>query len=75
MPDLESDEPVEQNKKQRGQGLKLLTPDQMLSRLPFTLAELKAGNNSKKLKNEIRQVFYLLYRSEKLTKDIYNHLI
>ena len=41
---------------QEGQGLKILTPDQTLSRLPITLAELKAGNNSEKLKNEIRQL-------------------
>ena len=43
---------------QRGQGLKILTPDQMLSRLPITLAQLKAGNNSEKLKNEIRQLLH-----------------
>ena len=49
-----------------GRGLKILTPDQMLSRLPITSAQLKAGNNSKKLKNEIRQLFYSLYRSKKL---------
>ena len=42
-----------------GRGLKILTPDQMLNRLPITLAQLKAGNNSKKLKNEIRQLFFL----------------
>ena len=60
---------------QSGQGLKILTPNQMLSRLPIALAQLKAGNNSQKLKNEIRQLLYSLYRSEKLTKDIYNHLI
>ena len=59
---------------QRGQGLKLFTPGQMLSRLPITLAQLKAGNNSQKLKNEIRQLLYSLYRSKKLTKTIYNHL-
>ena len=40
---------------QEGQGLKILTPDQMLSRLPISLVQLKAGNNSEKLKNEIRQ--------------------
>ena len=45
---------------QQGQGLKILTPDQMLSRLPITLAQLKAGNNSQKLKNEIRQLLYSL---------------
>ena len=54
MPELESEEPAEQNKKQRGVGLKILTPNQMLSRLPITLAKLKAGNNSQKLINEIR---------------------
>ena len=45
---------------QSGGGLKILTPDQMLSRLPITLAQIKAGNNSKKLKNEIRQLLYSL---------------
>ena len=47
---------------QSGQGLKILTPNQMLSRLPISLAQLKAGNNSEKLKNEIRQLLYSLYR-------------
>ena len=47
---------------QSGQGLKILTPNQMLSRLPISLAQLKAGNNSEKLKNEIRQILYSLYR-------------
>ena len=45
---------------QLGVGLKILTPDQMLSRLPITLAQLKAGNNSQKLTNEIRQLLYSL---------------
>ena len=47
----------------------------MLSRLPVTLAQLKAGNNPEKLKNEIRQLLYSLYRSKKVTKNIYNNLI
>ena len=47
----------------------------MLSRLPITLAQLKVGNNSEKLINEITQLLYSLYRSKKLTKTIYNHLI
>ena len=50
----------------RGKGLKILTPNQMLSRLPISLAQLKAGNNSEKLRNEIRQLLYVLYRSKKL---------
>ena len=45
-------------KKKIGEGLKILTPNQMLSRFPITLARLKAGNNSEKLKNEIRQLLY-----------------
>ena len=59
---------------QLGQGLKILTLNQMLSRLPITLAQLNAGNNSEKLKNESRQLFYSLYRSKKLTKK-YKSLI
>ena len=54
--------------KQQGLGLKILTPNQVLSRLPISLAQLKAGNNSEELKNEIRQILYSLYRSKKLTK-------
>ena len=52
-----------------GSGLKVLTPNQMLSRLPITLAQLKAGNNSEKLKNEIRQILYSLYRSKNLQSN------
>ena len=75
MPELESEESAEKNKKQRGVGLKILTPDQMLSRLPITLAQLKAGNNSQKLINQTRQLLCSLHRSKKLTKTIYNNLI
>ena len=60
---------------QSEQGLKILTSNQMLSRLQITLAQLKAGNNSEKLKNEIRQLLYSLYRSKKLTKQLYKSLI
>ena len=63
----------EQN--QQGQGIKILTPNQMLSRLPISLAQLQAGNNSEKLKNEIRQLLYSLYRSKNMTKQVYNNLI
>ena len=56
------------NRQQQGYGLKTLTPDQMLSRLPISLAHLNAENNSEKLKNELRQLLYSLYRSKELTK-------
>ena len=70
------EEILEFNKQnQQGQGLKILTPNQMLSRLPISLAQLKAGNNSEKLKNEIRQLLYSLYRSKKLTKQLYKSLV
>ena len=52
---------------QQGSGLKILTPNQMLSRLPISLAQLKVGNNPEKLKNKIRQLLYSLYQSKKLT--------
>ena len=60
---------------QRRVGLKILTPNQILSRLPITLTQLKAGNNSEKFKNGIRQLVYSLYNSKVLTKTIYNNLI
>ena len=60
---------------QSGKGLKILTTNQMLSGLPITLAQLKAGNNSEKLKNEIRQLLHSLYKSKKLTKQLYKSLI
>ena len=47
----------------------------MLRRLPITLAQLKAGNNSQKLKNEIRQLLYSLYCSKNMTKQVYNNLL
>ena len=58
-----------------GSGLKILTNKQMLNRLPILLAQIQAGNNSIKLKNEIRQILYSLYRSKVLTKTVYNNLI
>ena len=62
-------------KQQEGLGLKILTPNQMLGRLPISLAQLKAGNNSEKLKNETRQLLYCLYRSKKRTKQLYKSLV
>ena len=60
MTDLESEESVKQGRNQKGVGLKIPTPDQMLDRLPISLAELKAVNNSEEFKNEIRQLLYSL---------------
>ena len=68
MPELKSEESTAQRRNQQRKGLKILTPNQMLSRLPISLAQLNAGNNSEKLKNEIMQLLYSLYKSKKLTK-------
>ena len=62
-------------KSQDGEGLKILTPNQMLKRLPIALAQVKAGNNSESFLNEIRQIVYSLYRSKKITKKVYNNII
>ena len=58
-----------------GKGLKILTPKQMLQRLPKALAQVKAGNNSENLLNKIRQIVYSLYQSKEITKKVYNNLI
>ena len=68
IPELESGESAAQRRNIIGKGLKILTPNQMLSTLPISSAQLNAGNNSEKLKNEIRQLLYSLYRSKKLYK-------
>ena len=59
----------EQN--EQGQGIKILTHQQMLNRLPIALAQLQAGNNSNKLKNEIRQLLYSLYHLKNMTEQVY----
>ena len=75
MPNLETKESADQRRKHKGHGLKILTSQQMLSRLPISLAQLKARNNSQNLKNEIRQLLYSSYRSKKLSKAIDKHLM
>ena len=60
---------------QEGEGLKILTPSEMLKRLPIALAQIKAGNNSESLLNEIRQIVYSLYRSKEITKKVYSNII
>ena len=59
----------------KGKGLKILTPKQMLQRLPIALAQVKAGNNSENLLNEIRQIVYSLHQSKQITKKVYNNVI
>ena len=64
-----------QIKKNTGKGLKILTPKEMLQRLPIALAHVKAGNNSEGLLNEIRQNVYSLYQSKEITKKVHNNII
>ena len=61
--------------KQEGTGLKILTRKQMLQRLPIALAQIKAGNNSRSLFNEIRQIVYSLHQSKEITKKVYNNIL
>ena len=70
-----SKESQEDEESQEGKGLKILTPNQMLKRLPVALPQVKAGNNSESLLNEIRQIVYSLYRSKEITKKVYNNII
>ena len=62
-------------KAKKGEGLKILTPKQMLQRLLIAHVQVKAGNTSEKLLNEIRQIIYSLYRSKKITKKVHNNII
>ena len=55
--------------------IKILSPKQMLQRLPVALAQVKAGNNSESLLNEIRQIVYSLYQSKQITTKVYNNII
>ena len=54
---------------------KVLTPKQMLQGFPISLAQIKAGNNSESLLNEIRQIVYSLYQSKEIIKKVYNNII
>ena len=71
IPPLEGDEEEVKERK----GLQILTPNKLLTRLPILLAQIKGGNNSCNLKNEIGQTLYLLYQHNKITKKVYNNLI
>ena len=59
----------------QGTGLKILTPKQLLQRLAIALAQIKAGNNSESLLNEITQIIYSLYQSKEVTKKVYSNII
>ena len=59
----------------KAKGLKTLTPKQILQRLPIALAQVKVGNNSESLLNEIRQIVYSLYQSKQITRKVYNNII
>ena len=63
------------NKATKETGLKILTPKEMLQRLPIALAQVKAGNNSENLLSKIRQIVYSLYQSKEITKKVYNNII
>ena len=71
MTPLEGDEEEVKERKE----LKTLTPKKLLTKLLILLAQLKTGSNSYKLKNEIRQILYLLYQHNKITKNVYNNLM
>ena len=58
-----------------GKGLKIMTSNQLITRIPILLAQKQAGNTNQKLNNEIRQIIYSLCRSKNLSKTLYNHLI
>ena len=70
-----SDESYDAKNETKGTGLKILTPKQMLQRLPIALAQVKAGNNSESLLNEIRQIVYSLHQSKQITKKFFNNII
>ena len=72
MPPPEGDEEEVKEEEER---LKMSTPNKLLTRLPILLAQIKGEYNSNKLKNEIRQILYLLYQHNKITKKVYNSLM
>ena len=73
--DYSSMMPEAKYKATKRKGLKILTPKQMLQRLPIALAQVKASNNSENLINEIRQIIYSLYQAKEITKKVYNNLM
>ena len=66
---------IAKQNKTKGTGLKILTPKQMLQRLPISLAQVKVSNKSESLLNEIRQIVYFLHRSKQIPKNLYYNII
>ena len=66
---------LEFHKGQKGKGIKILTPKQMLQRLPIVLAQVRAGNTSENLSNETKQIIYSLYQDQEVTKKVYNNIM
>ena len=62
-------------KAKQGKGLKVLSPTQMVQTLSVALAQVKAGNISKNLQNEIREIIYSLYQEKEITKKVYNNIM
>ena len=62
------------NKQKKDKRLKILTPKQMPQRLPMALAQVKAGNTSESLLNEIRQIIYFLHRAKEISEKVYNNI-
>ena len=72
---MASEPKTKANNKLSGKGLKILTAKQLLQRLPIVLSQVKAGNNTETLLNDIRQIVHSLYQSKEITKKVYNNLI
>ena len=79
IPDLEKEElaaqRINQTTTQLARGIKILTPNPTLSQIPITLAQIQAGNNPQKRKNQIRKLFCFCYRSKEITKKVYKSFI
>ena len=66
---------IDCNKQQKGKGIKILTPKQMLQRLPVSLAQVKASNASENVLNEIKQILYFLHREKEIIEKVSNNII
>ena len=62
-------------KAKQGKGSKISRPNQMVQTLPIALAQVKVGNTSKNLQNEIREIIYSLYQEKEVPKEVYNNIM